>query len=617
MHVSVKNPVSRPRRVLVAGGLCLLLAVRAMAQDVYRQTVVVTAAVTPVELGTANRTLTVITRDQIRALPAASIADVLRMAASVDVRARGERGVQSDFSVRGAGFGQVLVLVDGVRLNDVQSGHHNGDIPVPLDAVERIEVLHGPGASLFGADAFSGTVNVITRREAESSATLLGGSNGLAGGRAQWGAANRGASHVLTASSERSGGFMYDRDFVTTAARSQSTFGGRTRVAVSWLRKEFGANNFYGGNAPSREWTDQTLVSLNQRIGASGGWAFNAVGSYRSHGDRFVFNQTRPELSDNRHRTHTAVGTLTAGRRVTGEGSLTLGTEVGQDWIRSTNLGDHELSRVSGFAEWRQPFGRSVHLDASLRADRYDEFDTSWNPSVGLGWWATGRVRLRASAARAFRVPTFTERYYSDPANLARPEVGPESAWAEEGGADVFLPGDWVVQAAAFRRTDTNVIDWLRPNATVRWQTYNVRDVDTVGVELGVSRDLPRDGFLRVEFTGLDVSAPAVTQLSKYALDYAPRSFVATAVLPRFGRVRIAPRLDYRDRRRPRAQPDGTVAVSSQDYVLLDTRLTVRLSSLLELMVDGTNLFDAEYQEVAGVAMPGTKVAAMLVVSGW
>ena len=203
------------------------------------------------------------------------------MSASVDVRARGGRGVQTDFSVRGAGFGQVLILVEGVRLNDVQSGHHNGDIPVPLDAVERIEVLHGPGASLFGADAFSGTINVITRRDADSSATLLGGSNGLAGGRAQWGAAGGGARHVLTASSERSGGFTYDRDFVTTAARSQSTFGSRTRVAISWLGKEFGANNFYGGNAPSREWTDQTLVSLNQRIGAGGGWEFAAVGSYR------------------------------------------------------------------------------------------------------------------------------------------------------------------------------------------------------------------------------------------------------------------------------------------------------------------------------------------------
>ena len=243
---------------------------------------------------------------------------------------------------------------------------------------------------------------------------------------------------------------------------------------------------------------------------------------------------------------------------------MTVGTEVGQDWIRSTNLGDHELSRVSGFAEWRHQVGRSVHVDASLRVDRYDEFGTSWNPSVGVGWWASGRVRLRASAARAFRVPTFTERYYSDPANLARAEVGPESAWAEEGGADVFLGRDWMVHAVAFRRTDTNVIDWLRPNTTVRWQTYNVRDVDTTGVELGVSRSLPRDGLVRAEFTGLDVSAPSVTQLSKYALDYAPRSFVATAVLPRFGRVRIAPRLEYRDRRRPRSQPDGTVAVSSR-----------------------------------------------------
>jgi iron complex outermembrane receptor protein len=612
--------MARPPTLRRSFRLLILFAVQALplagasAQEVYRQTVVVTAAVTPVELGTASRTLTVVTRDQIQALPAASVADVLRMAASVDVRARGERGVQSDFSIRGAGFGQVLVLVDGVRLNDVQSGHHNGDIPVPIDAVERIEVLHGPGASLFGADAFSGTINVITRRDAEPGATVLAGSNGLAGARGQWGLEKGSSRHALSGSSERSGGFMYDRDFVSTTARSQSTFGNRTRLAVSWLNKEFGANNFYGGNAPSREWTDQTLISLNQRIGAGGGWGFAAAGSYRSHGDRFVFNQTRPELSDNRHRTHTAIGTLTASRSLARQGSLTLGTEVGQDWIRSSNLGDHELSRLSGFAEWRQPFGQSVHVDASLRADHYDQFDASWNPSVGVGWWATGRVRLRASVARAFRVPTFTERYYSDPANLARPEVGPESAWAEEGGADIFLRGDWIVQAGVFRRTDTNVIDWLRPNTTVRWQTYNVRDVDTVGVELGASRPLPRDGFVRVEFTGLDVSAPEVTQLSKYALDYAPVSFTATAVLPRFGRVRLAPRFEYKDRRRPRAQADGTVAVSSQDYALLDVRAGVRLTTLLEVLVDGTNLFDVSYQEVAGVEMPGAKLAVMLVV---
>jgi outer membrane receptor protein involved in Fe transport len=141
--------------------------------------------------------------------------------------------------------------------------------------------------------------------------------------------------------------------------------------------------------------------------------------------------------------------------------------------------------------------------------------------------------------------------------------------------------------------------------------------VDTTGVELAVSRSLPGGGFLRAEFTGLDVSAPSVTQLSKYALDFAPRSLVTTIALPRLGRVRVAPRLDYRDRRRPRAQPDGTVALSSQGYVLLDARVGVKLSPRLELAIDGTNLFDVEYQEVAGVPMPGAKVAAMLMVGGW
>ncbi|NOT27293.1 MAG: TonB-dependent receptor, partial [Acidobacteria bacterium] len=126
--------------ILLAAFLCLP-STGAAGQDPFRQEVVVTAAATPVELGTVTRTLTVITREQIDRLPVHSIADVLRLSSSVDVRSRGERGLQTDFAVRGANFGQMLVLVDGIRLNDAQSGHHNGDIPVSLDAVERIEIL--------------------------------------------------------------------------------------------------------------------------------------------------------------------------------------------------------------------------------------------------------------------------------------------------------------------------------------------------------------------------------------------------------------------------------------------------------------------------------------------
>jgi iron complex outermembrane recepter protein len=592
-------------RVILLAGLAAVVAEPAAAQDAFRQTLVVTGAATPVELGSITRTLTLVTRDQIAALPVHTIADVLRLVASVDVRARGERGVQTDFAVRGANFGQMLVLVDGVRLNDTQSGHHNSDIPVPLDAVERIEVLYGPGSSLFGADAFGGTVNVITRRGASApSAVVQAGSFGLVGGRGQIGFVRGAVSQTLAASAERSSGFMYDRDFATTIARARTAFGAGSGVSVSFLRKAFGANNFYGGNSPSREWTNQTLVSADHRRAAAE-WSLGVNASYRTHGDRFLFSQERPQLSDNRHRTHAGLASISGSRRVRSGGSVTVGVEGGGDWIRSTNLGDHALSRVSGFGEWRQALGQRAQLDATVRVDRYSEFGTSWSPSLGVGWWLAPAVRLRASAGRAFRVPTFTERYYSDPANLARAEVGPETAWAGEGGADVFLPGGWLLQATLFGRADEDVIDWLRPTIADRWQTYNIRDVATRGLELGVRKTAAGGAFVQAQFTALDLEAAAVDQLSKYVLDYAPRSLTAAASLPLRGRFRAAVRLEHRRRSR---------SIGTSEYVLLDARVGRRFGRLFELFVDGTNLLDADYEEIAGVRLPGPAMSVAIAV---
>jgi len=598
-----------PDRLVIAWLALSLCPGTAAAQDVFRQTVVVTGAARPVELGSVTRVMTVITREQIARLPVQSVADVLRLASSIDVRMRGVRGVQSDFAVRGANFGQMLVLVDGVRLNDAQSGHHNGDIPVPLDAVERIEVLYGPGSSLFGADAFGGTVNVITRRVVDQPSLIVqGGSFGLAAGRGQIGFERGSVREALAVSADRSSGFMYDRDFKTTTVRSRTSLRDATNLSVSYLWKEFGANNFYGGNAPSREWTNQTLVAVDHRFADVSGWSPTATASYRTHGDRFLFNQVQPQLSDNRHRTHAVLAAVSGARRLGGLGTLTIGAEGGGDWIRSTNLGDHSTARVSGFGEWRQEIGRRTQIDGTLRVDRYNEFGTSWNPSAGIGWWPSSMLRLRASGGRAFRVPTFTERYYSDPANLAREEVGPETAWAGEGGADLLLSGGWIVQATVFGRADEDVIDWLRPTTVDRWQTYNIRNVDTLGVELGVRRTFSSGAMMLAEYTALDVQAAAVNQLSKYVLDYAPHSFVAAATFPLPAGFSAAPRLEYRRRSRT----TGTF-----DYVLLDARIGKRIGRNLELFVDGANLLDESYQEIAGVAMPGATLAVSLVVGGW
>jgi outer membrane cobalamin receptor len=579
----------------------------AAAQDPFRQTVVVTAAAMPIELGSATRTVAVITRDQIAAMPAHSVADMLRLLASVDVRARGERGVQTDFAVRGANFGQMLVLVDGVRLNDAQSGHHNGDIPVPLDAIERIEVLYGPGSSLFGADAFGGAVNVITRRTGDASVLVQGGSFGLMAGRGQAGFERGAVRQFLAASADRSSGFIFDREFATTIAHSRTSFGARSGIAVSFLRKAFGANNFYGGNAPSREWTNQALVALDHGFGGAGGWSFAVAGSYRTHGDRFIFNRLNPQLSDNRHRTHATLASATASRRVGDTGTLTGGIEGGRDWIRSSNLGDHDIARISAFGEWRQELASTVQLDANIRVDRYSQFGTSWNPSFGVGWSPSAVVRFRASAGRAFRVPTFTERYYSDPANLARPEVGPETAWAGEGGVDLVVGRGWTAHATLFARADHDVIDWLRATTAERWRTYNIRDVDTLGVEVGARKAFTNGTFVQAQYSALDVEAAAVTQLSKYVLDYAPRSFTAAALIPLRGQFHAAPRLEYRRR----ARSSGV-----SDYVLLDARVGRRIGRAFDVFIEGTNLFDVSYQEVAGVRMPGIAMSVGLRLAG-
>lgn len=600
----MRNGLTWGGMVAAVSAACLS-ALPAAAQDGFHQTVVVTGTARPVELGTATRTLTVITREQIAALPAQTVADVLRMASSVDVRARGVRGIQTDFAVRGATFGQMLVLVDGVRLNDAQSGHHNGDIPVPLDAVERIEVLYGPASSLLGADAFGGTVNVITRREAAAPTLFVqGGSFGLAAARAQAGISNGDVRQLFTVSADRSSGFMYDRDFKTTTVRSRTSIGERTGVSVSYVWKEFGANGFYG-NSPSREWTNQTLLTADHAFTERGGWSVTSQASYRTHGDRFVWTQLNPAVSDNRHRTHAVLAGASGSKAVAGRAVLTIGAEAGGDWIRSSNLGDHTTSRVSGYGEWRQNLGPRAQLDASVRVDRYDEFGVAWNPSLGVGWWATPTVRLRTSVARAFRVPTFTERYYSDPAHLARADVGPETAWAGEGGMDVLLPHGVLLQATVFGRADEDVIDWLRATTAERWRTQNIRDVGTAGVEIGARRTLGNGGFVQASYTAVDVDAAEVTLLSKYVLDYAPHSFTAAASLSLPGQLRVAPRIEYRHRTRS----SGTF-----DDVLLDARVSRRLGRQLELMVDGTNLFDASYQEVAGVAMPGAAFSVSLAI---
>ncbi len=196
----------------------MLLAVCPQADEpvpTRRDVVVVTGVYEPVPLEEADRAVRALPVGAEQRLLAASAADFLRLDPSLDLRSRAPNGVQSDLSIRGGSFGQTLVLLDGLRLNDAQSGHHNLDIPVPLDALARIELLKGTGSAYYGSDAVGGVVNLITR-EPEAAEFRLRASAGNFGSNAQSGAAGlvwRSVSQQFSFSRDFSSGFAPDRDY--------------------------------------------------------------------------------------------------------------------------------------------------------------------------------------------------------------------------------------------------------------------------------------------------------------------------------------------------------------------------------------------------------------------
>lgn len=556
------------------------------------QEVFVTATMAPVPTSSIARSTAVVTRQDMDELGLRSAIDALRLLPGVDARARGPHGVQTDFSIRGATFGQNLVLVDGQRLNDSQSGHHNGEIPLPAVAIDRIEVLAGAGSAVHGADALGGTINVITRRGAHALATLAVGQHGLVDVQAST------AGHVvpdnwtLAGWTSRSDGFMFDRDFAQGGLALRGSPGRGLTVDIRHQRRAFGANGFYG-NSPSKEWTDMTMGAVDWQH-QSPTWTTTTRVLARNHGDHFRWDINRPGFAENRHRTN-AIEAGVDVRRLVRRASLALGASGGDDRVRSSNLGNHDYARASVFAELQAPVATRTSLQAGARFDSYSSFGSSFSPSASVVTALARDLRARASIGHAFRIPTFTELFYSDPNTLGDPDLRPERGWTLDGGLD-WSRGVWASSVSVFRRWDENVIDFVRATPAERFRATNVRDVSARGVEASLTRRWA-SALVRVSYAGLDLDAPSLDIESRYVLEYARHQTGISIVTPVAAGIRLALNLDHRLRR------DG------QNYGLVSARVS-RTFGRADVFVDGSNLLDETYTELAGVAMPGRWISA-------
>ena len=561
-----------------------------------KDSVIVTGVYEPAPLEEADRAVRVIDLNADQKLLANTVFDFLRLDPSLDVASRAPNGVQTDISIRGGTFGQTLVLLDGVRLNDAQSGHHDLDIPVPPDAAGRIEVLKGAGSAIYGSDAVGGVINIITRAPEANELDLRAGIGNF-GVNQQSGALTTvwpALTEQLSFSRDFSTGFMDDRDYRNLSLASIThlrTRLGTTDVTLASNDRPFGANQFYG---PYNEWerTRSWFAAIRQALGRNTEISF----AFRRHTDLFVLLRNDPQYFTNRHAVEGYQAAVRRHNRVSQNGTLSYGGEAFRDQIDSTNLGDHQRNYGAAYLALDVRALKRYSFTIGAREEIFKGGARQLSPTAAAGAWLSEHWKLRASANRAFRLPSYTDLYYHDPANLGSPYLKPETAWGYDGAIEWYAGRRLSGDAGVFYQRVRDGIDYVRASPADVWQAANIDRLNFTGFEASLLVHPVPTQTVEVRYTGLHGAQDALNGLqSEYVFNYPTHDAILTwqAALPAgfIARTRIAVLQRY-----------GRDPYGLWDLYVADRR--GRWSPFLQL----TNITSTTYQEVLGVAMPGRAV---------
>lgn len=555
--------------------------------------IVVIGSLIPTEFSKISRKVTIISRDDLEKAPVSSVAELLKYVAGLDLQTRTPFGVQGDISIRGASFSQVLILINGVKVYDPQTAHHNLDIPVSLANIERIEILHGQGSAIYGENAFGGVINIITRSSAGRtvSGEFAAGSYGTYSGNLSVSLPHKGSNTLLSLDLNRSDGFEYDRDFNLANFAVDSTIKrgrGNFRLFGGYNRKIFGANQFYAPY-PSKEWTNTSFFNLNYRTKNT---AIKL--HYRRHNDKFMLDITRPDWFINNHRTH-CYGIEGHSRfNLSKSSMIVIGGELGEHRIESSNIGHHDQQKGAFFSEFETILSRKIYIRSGIRADYYTGYGFEINPHISASFFLSSRSKIIFSLGKAFRIPSFLELYYDSPANKGNPDLEPERNVSFEVGFESFLRHSFRWEGTLFIRSDKNLIDWIRPENGLCWRAENIHRVGFAGLET----NLDYNNIFSIGYSYIHSNySPPVDVISKYVLNHPVHQIVSSLHLVAPLRIRAGLFMVYKKRKK------------GKGYLVIDMKLQ-RAWKNLEAYLKVTNLFDTSYQEFPGVAMPGIWVMA-------
>lgn len=562
-----------------------------------------------------SRNIVVLTKKEIVELPVQNLNELIQSVAGIDVRQRGAWGMQGDVSTRGGTFEQTLILLNGIKMNDPQTGHHNLNIGVDIANIERIEIIKGPAASRYGLNSFSGVINIVTKPSETNTATInmatmQSASSDLLtetnSGYAVGASADFGKEkwrNQIQINRTQSNGYRANTDFVRQQLLYQTsleTKAGKFGAMTSYLDNAFGASGFYAFpiDSSSFEIVRTGMVALTHEK-SFGKIRWTSKAYWRNNYDEYTLFRFRPSVFQNKHSTNTTGGEthVTYAYKY---GKVGLGTELRNESIRSTNLGEYNRLNLGVFAENRTWLLKNkLNIGQGIYINQSSDFGVQYLPSFDVNYKVTESISAFGNVGTSFRVPSFTDLYYAGPANIGNPDLEPEEAINYELGAK-WINTEHELQSSMFLQESKGLIDWVRNTDLEPWAPRNYENATTRGIEVNYkwtnsNKELSPFKLrqLSLGYTYLDIQLNQNNELiSRYALTHLNHQLTVRFSASIYNKLSISMVGRYFDR------------INYTSYWLIESRITYKFGKN-QIYLDGNNLLNTKYVEAAEAPMPG------------
>ena len=546
------------------------------------------------------RTLTVISSNYIKSSPATNVSDLLQEITGIDVRRRGVGGIQGDLYIRGGGFDQTLLLVDGMKMDDVQTGHHTLNMILPLYLIERIEIIKGPAARIFGQNAFNGAINIVTK-------DVIGeiGKADFIVNEISYGSFEQknisASTKIITSkvktlvsySGNRSDGYRHNTDFKKNSYFVKSSIksnGFPVNIIASFTENKFGANGFYASPSATEQYeeTQASLIGLSTSI-KSEKFIISPKLYWRRGQDEYIYIRDNPSIYRNLHKTNKVSAEL-SGSYFSNSGVTGFGIDLSTVNISSNNLGEHDRNTVSAYIDHTfKLFDEKFVASPGMSVSYFSDMSFHSFPGIDLGYNLSSSFKLYSNIGKTYRIPTYTDLYYSDRTTVGNENLNPESATSTELGFK-YDTSNLKITGALFNREAKNIIDYVKENENDLWNAVNIGSLKTTGFELDFRYNFKNQNYFNLGYTNIkDNNYVTNINFSKYSLNSFKHQLVSKFNLSYLKNISHSIVYKYLERS------------DNSNYSILDSKIIYKKG----LFIYVNNILDAAYSETNLVPMPG------------